>query len=462
MKIKALTAAFALGTIALTGCEETSTIGSSLVPDAVEIRIDSLFTVEGHTVDIGPMRPKTSVQLIGNISVPGYGTLSNTSVMQFLPATALDTANFTYENVDSMAVKFRYLAGDFLGDSIVPMQLSVYALTRQLPAGITSDFDPEGYYDPTPLSSLVYNSSTFGNDTAANKGYRELTLMLPQEMGPNIFRAFQEHPQYFASGTTFAENVLPGLFAKTTYGRGRLIRISETVMTMFLSKIATKTNADGTTSPDTIHVEHQYFMVTPEVECNNNVSIELDPSLEAMKDAGEALVVSPGVYQTEIRFPAPEIIAAYRNGGADRAVMNGLTMSIPVDSIENQFSIGPAPYLLMILKKDREAFFAGNKLPDNITSFYASYSSYERSYSFSGLRAYLTDLMSKENITEEDYTFDLVPVQVTFEKSGQDTYYSSATYVETAVLPFVEAPTMMRLRLNDAKIKFTYTLQSKK
>ena len=462
MKLKVLTAAIALGALALTGCEESSTIGSSLMATSVDINIDSVFTVTGHSEEIGPMRPKTSTQLIGNISVPGYGTLSTGNVMQFLPATALDTANFNYTNVDSMAVKFRYLAGDFIGDSIVPMQLTLYRLTKQLPAGITSDFDPTGYYESQPLGSVVYNTSTMDNSTEAAASYHELSVVLPHEMGPHMFKTFEEHPEYFADGATFAQNVFPGVYAATTYGRGRLVRMIETVMTMWLTKIEDTTDDDGNAKKDTTNVEHQYFMVTPEVESNNNITFKIDPKLEAMKEAGDALIVSPGVYKTEIRFPAPEIVSSFKKADNTMAIVNNLTMTIPADSIANDFQIGPAPYLLMVLKKDRDSFFANNKLPDNQTSFYAEYYATDNSYSFSNLRSYIIDMMSRDNLTEEDYTFELIPVMVNFEKSGQDTYYSTSTYVETSVLPYVEGPSMARLRLNDTKIKFTYTLQSKK
>ena len=462
MKLKVLFAGACIAAIALISCEETSTIGANLMADNVEIKIDSTFTVTGHSEDIGPMRPKTSMQLIGNVKIPGFGSLSSSTVMQFLPATVLDTANFSYENVDSMGVKFRYLRGDFLGDSIVPMQLTLYKLNRQLPAGITSDFDPSGYYDPQPVGNLVYNNSTLGNDSLGAISYREIEVRLPQNWGPDIFRTFEQHPAYFESGKSFAQNVLPGIYAQTTFGQGRLTRISETIMTMYLTRYKESTDDDGKTTIDTVHVEHQYFMVTPEVENSNTLKLELDPALVAMKDAGEALLVSPGGYQTEFRFPAPEVLAAYKATGSKQTVINSLSLAIPADSIKNDYGIGPCTYVLMVLKKDRDAFFAGNKLPDNVTSFYTGYNSATNQYLFSGLRSYIMDLASRESISEEDYTFDLIPVQVTFEQSGTDTYYSSSQMVETSVLPYIESPTMARLKLDQAQIKFTYTLQSKK
>ena len=113
-----------------TACDDsTSTIGSTLTGQNVEIKIDSSYQVSGHTVRVARIRPKTTEQLIGCIDIPAYGSLRTSNVMQFLPSTALDTANFTSENVDSLILTLRYGRGAFLGDSVAPMGISVYPLT---------------------------------------------------------------------------------------------------------------------------------------------------------------------------------------------------------------------------------------------------------------------------------------------------------------------------------------------
>lgn len=139
---------------AASACEDTtSNIGSSLVNDDVKIVIDSAFTANGRSVAIQSIRPKTVTQILGKIDVPEYGRLSSSVVSQFLPSTELDTANFVPSDVDSLILTLRYANGSFIGDSVAPMGVNVYALTKQLPAGIASDFDPEGYYNPSkPLA----------------------------------------------------------------------------------------------------------------------------------------------------------------------------------------------------------------------------------------------------------------------------------------------------------------------
>ena len=81
-----LTAAFTFG--ALVSCQnDSSQIGTSLTGDAVEIVIDSAYTVEGKTITVTSIRPKSAEQMIGQISVPAYGTLRSDVVAQFLPST---------------------------------------------------------------------------------------------------------------------------------------------------------------------------------------------------------------------------------------------------------------------------------------------------------------------------------------------------------------------------------------
>ena len=136
-------------------------------------------------------------------------------------------------------------------------------------------------------------------------------------------------------------------------------------------------------------------------------------------------------------------------------------MTIPCDSISNNASVTPPPYVLLVLKKDRDAFFRNNKLPDNKTSFYATYSA-GTGYSFGDMRSYLLDLIDKaqdgKEITEEDYTFCLVPVQVT-QEAIVSSYSYTTQYTVTDVQPYLISPVMGCVDLDKVKIKLTYTVQ---
>lgn len=455
--------AFIAAVVSFIACDDTaSPIGSSLSGQNTEIVIDSSFTLTGHSVAIDSIIPKTTLQVLGTIDIPAYGRLSSDFVAQFLPSTVLDTATFAVEHVDSLMLNLSYAGGAFIGDSVAPMGLTVYALEKQLPKNIASNFNPEGYYNKTPLASKIYNVSSL--DVALNKtntgitGHM-ITLRLPLELGRKLFSTFVENPAKYADGHIFSEDVFPGIYIKSTYGNGRITRISTCSMSMHMRKIYVP---EGETKPDTVSAEHVYYLVTPEVISNNNISYKMAPKLADMLSAGHTLMVAPLGAEVEFTFPAKEIMDKYRSESGKLSVINGLTMSIPVDTIENGFGITPPPFVLMVLKKDRKEFFAKNKLPDNVTSFYAIYNAETQSYSFVGMRAYITSLLEKKDdeITPDDYTFSLVPVQVNFENLAG--YYYSTSQTEAEVLPYLMSPVMADVRLDKAKIIFTYSLQTQK
>lgn len=443
-----------------TACDDTaSEIGTSIAGADVKIVVDSSFTASGKTVIVNTIRPKTSVQLIGRISVPEYGTLESDVVTQFLPSTELDTAEFTYENVDSIFLNLRYANSAFIGDSVAPMQLSVYPLTKQITSDITSSFNPDGYYNPTPLGTRTYNASTFKGKTTTSK---EIDVKLPVELGRRLFKAFEDNPSDYANGQIFARDVFPGLYLRSTYGSGRLTQVTVCAMTVYLRKIYTPA---GEEKPDTIDAEHLYYLTTPEVVSNNNIRYTMSDKLRDMIAQGHTMMIAPCGSEIEFTFPLQDIISAYR-GHKGIAVINGLSMSIPVDSIENRLGVTPPPYALMVLKKDRDEFFAKNKLTDNITSFYATYNSATATYDFSSMRSYITTMLEKDEITPEDYTFSLVPVNVSFEQlanSGSYYYYQTTTSeTESEIQPYATSPVMADVHIDKAKIKLTYSLQTQK
>lgn len=449
---------------AFSACDDAvSNIGASLSEDEVEIVIDSAFTLSGKSVPLEAIRPKTTTQMLGRIVMPSYGTMESSVVAQFLPSVQLDTANFGPENVDSIVLTLRYATDAIIGDSVAPMGLRVYALNKQLPPKLQSDFDPAGYYDPSaPMASAVFNATSMGVDSIAALNYRDIRFRLPQQLGRRLFQDFIDNPANYANGKVFANNVFPGIYLQNSYGSGRLTQVSRTYMSMYLRKI--EYNEDEK-KLDTISATHLYYMVTPEVQCNNNLSISLSSGISEKVEQGKTMMVAPLGYDIEFEFPAQKVINSFR--GIDKAsgVINSLTMSIPADSLENSDGVTAPPYALLVLKKDRESFFSENRLPDDVTSFYATYDSSNQRYYFGGLRAYIADLMEKETITPEDYTFCLIPVQVNFENTAGNNYYyygGTQSQVESEVLPYVLSPVVADVRLADAKIKLTYSLQTQK
>lgn len=445
----------AIAFAAATGCGDDGTIGSTLLEDEVQIIVDSSFTVTGSSVPMTNVQPRTLAELVGSINIPNFGSLSSNVVAQFVPAVALDTANFTAADIDSAFINFSYYPGGFIGDSIVPMGITVYPLTRQLPTELNTSFSPDGYYNPSSyLATTVYSPSTLDKPTESALSVRTVALRLPQDFARGLFNSFVENPENYSSGQIFTANVFPGIYVAGTYGSGRLMQFERTSITMNFTRYI-KNETTGKT--DTTVVEQEYYAVAPEVINNNNINLELNPDLKARIDGGEPMMVAPAGYNARVRFPAPEVMASYRAHGGLIAVLNTVSLEIPADTIATG-GLAPAPnYALLVLEKDLSEFFAQNKLPDNKTSFYAAYNSTRRSYTFGGLGTYISSLLESDTEpTEEDYTFCIVPVTINFEL---DMTSYQQNYIVSEVIPYVSGPAVAVLDLSKAKVKLTYSKQ---
>jgi len=110
----------------------------------------------------------------------------------------------------------------------------------------------------------------------------------------------------------------------------------------------------------------------------------------------------------------------------------------------------------MVKTSEKDEFFAQSKLPDNKTSFYATYDSTGKRYVFSNMRQYILDLIDAEEISDEDTAFTLCAINVTTEQSNS---YYNPTPTVTGITPYVAGPVAVKFLTDKAKIYFTYSTQ---
>ncbi|MDO4319573.1 MAG: DUF4270 family protein [Bacteroidales bacterium] len=460
MKHTLLSIVAAAALISGTACSDTSSIGNSLADETLTIVVDSAFTVTGATVENPVVASRTISQLIGSVDAPGFGKISSDFVAQFMPSAAIDTADFTIADIDSLTLFMQMQRGAFTGDSLVPMGLEVYRLKKDLPYPIYSDFDPAGYYESRPLCSAIYTASTKNEPDSVKKLSTIVTRMpMPVTLARELYQAYLDDPSVYSDPTRFADEVFKGIYVRSSYGSGRITDFTTTSMRLFYHK--TTYNTDSARY-ETKNYYGDYYAVAPEVIVNNNIKFDIAPELLDMAAAGEHIIAAPAGLEVDIRFPAPEILASYNKYKNDLRVLNTLTFTIPADSISNTYGIAPPPYLLMVLKNKKSEFFANNSINDDVTSFYAAYNESTRSYTFQLMRNYLLDLLKRDQITPDDYTFTLCPVQVYLEMPATGGYYGSDKMVVSSIVPYVSKPVMTKISLKDAKIKLTFSAQNNK
>lgn len=459
MNSKTAAALLAVAAICATGfsaCDDDTTdeIGSSLVQTESSVDICSDFTLEGKSVENNRVQSRTISQLIGKIDANGYGTLSSDFVTQLMPAATLDSMLTSAEEIDSLKLLMLYNKGSYVGDSIVPMGMEVYRLNRQLVAPIFSNFNPADYYNPSePIGSKIYGASDLSyNDTLSTSTYNALYVDLPRSLAVELFDLYKSNPSAYLSPTEFAK-YFPGLYVKSNYGSGRVTSFGATALELFYHYPTVNTAGNDTI----ISTSGVFYQATPEIISNNNINLAVDQSLKDRMNAGEQLLIAPAGYDVELTFPVREIIDYYNANRGVLSVLNTLTMSIPVETIANDYGIEPPEYILLVKKSEKTEFFEQNKITNGTTSFYAQLNTATGSYEFSSLRQYLIDCINKgEKLTADDYTFIITPVEVQTET--QSSYYQTTTTV-TAITPYITGPAMVRLRLDKATTTLTFSNQ---
>lgn len=436
-------------------------VGGGLVPGSVDIVIDSSFTLSGQSVVNSRVQSRTTTQLLGAIKADNYGILRSDYVVQMLPTNLIDTVGLSAADIDSVKLLLVFDKDGFVGDSLAPIGINLYSLDKLLPYPIYSNESAEGFYNPANLMGSAAFSAAGYDDSIAGSSYRFVYVPMPIQFGRDFFNKFVEDPQLFSDPERFTKEFFKGFYVKHAFGSGRVTRITDTRWLMYYHRTYEATDSNGVAYDSIVPQYGIYMAAAPEMVGNSNIKFQPSKSIEDSLALGQKLIVSPCGYDVELKFPVEDIIRSYRAGSGDLSVVNTLSFKLPARMIKNDQGIGMPANVLLVLSNEKDEFFAKNKLPDDVTSFYATYSASDSAYVFNDMRAYLMKMLEKETLTPDDYTFTVTPIALETETSSSSSYYyyytSSSSTTINAITPMVAMPSIVRLELDKAKIKLTYS-----
>lgn len=448
--------------------DDVSSLGGSLTTGEVSISVDSIVAdVEARSIYYDSFDGRNLIKLLGRINVPEYGSLDCSFVSQMLSAQKMNIPDsISVNDVDSIRMVLSVPRGSLTGDSLAPQQLTVYRLNRQLPAGISSDFDPKGYYDPSvPMGRRSYTLSNIAKGDSALKrdAYVRIPVMLPIEFGRELFNKYRQDNSIFAWPETFNQ-YFPGIYVEQNFGNGCVANVAKAEIFTYWHRMrqVSQMQPDSTYKPVDVLTRDSVCLLAsqPEVLSSNIMRYRVSEYLKGLVAAGRTVVTTPGGYVGAIELPVKQLLDAYNENASALQVVSDLRFELPASEIANDYGLTVAPNMLLIKKSEAKEFFEKNKVPDNLHSFQSGYDSEKRRYVFGSMRKYFLEVLEAQQKGEEigpEYSeFLLVPVSVSTETV--DGYNSSTTYV-TRCQPYLTRPTMTEIHADKSIITFTYSAQ---
>lgn len=483
------------GAVFLEACQsEVPTIGSELATNEVQIALDSLvwdgseqYLHRGdnkYPITCGKLSYSTefddaidtrsTTNLLGRISVPEYGDLNCSFVSRLMCTTSLAIPDsIPLEQIDSMKLILRVPRGELTGDSLAPQQLRVFRLTKSLPSDINNRFDPSGYYDTSkPIGSRSFTLSALGmSDSLYQKlSVIDIDIHMSKEMARETVEAYRnEATKNIFSWPQSFEEYFHGIYVEPSFGRGCIANISAFKFLIYYNyKVTEATTSSSGSQTSTVKKKTGavgVFESSPIVLNSNNVIYKPSDYLKNLVANNEALITTPGGYRVNLKFPGQELVEIFKRSQTNLAVVSDLSFSIPVEEIKNDYGLTPPPYLIMVKSSKLKEFMANNSLPNNKDSFNATYDPNSKRYTFYNMRQYIIDLINK-GYTADDLEFTIIPANLEFEdQSSSSSYYygygysTSSAKTLTKCTPYITKPTMCRLRMDEARTIFSYSIQ---
>ncbi len=412
-----------LGLAILGGCnDELSEVGSSIQPDGDKsfVYVDS-FQLSAKTVLMDSVYARTTSGLLGEIYDPLYGNIKSDYLCQFYCPE-----NYQFQNtplngvIDSMDLRIFY--SSWVGDSLTPMQVTVYPISTVPERNFYTNVDPEKYCDmQTVLGQKMYTAYDVTISDSVRNGLTSTTytpvvrVKLPTEIGQDFYNETVNNPGSFENQDAFNQ-YFPGLYITNTFGSGNLLTVYQTSFFIYY-----RYTVEGSAGQDSIVNGREQFNVTREViQLNHVANANLEPLL--LPDEKYTYMRTPAGVYTELTLPITEIKETVGS-----RFLNNLPLTLHAMPQENwDYAFEPPSYLLLLPTDSVKGFFEQNKVENNETAFLSGiYDSSTRTYTFGNISNLIKYQL--ENAPDEDLQVSVIPVS----RETQSDSYSGTEYTVT-------------------------------
>ncbi len=451
MMRKLIMAGVAMMVIAISSCDETTdSLGYSLTRDNDKfITMTDTFTISTRSIKADSVLSKGAYSYIGRLKDPETGAyitcdystqfclLENESSKLFCSKDSVISLNDAKEVIADSCV-LTLIVNAYQGDSLEAVKMTVHELAKPIEESGTyySNFDPlkKGYVRTDAnsihqsktftISDLTYSDSV-RYQRQSGKNYHRIKVCINspyskdnrnyENYGTYIMRQYYEHPEYFKNSKTFAHNICPGFYFETNDGLGVISEIRATQLSVYF-----RYTYDGV-----IYAGVKTFNSTEEVLQTTHISNNEQRINYLVDDDYCTYLKTPAGIFTEVTIPVNDIKLNHEN---DTLTSAKITFTRLNDYSDWSTVVLEEPLNLLMVERDSMyTFFEKNQVPDNITSYFASYNSRYKTYSFNNISNLVNKMYEKRNQSENWNKVVLIPVQLTTSSSASSTFSSSSS-----------------------------------
>ena len=386
--------------------DNTSNLGVEVMPDGdFTISTQTNYPVEITSLPVEKILARSSTAYLGKFTDPYTNTVFESDFLtqfycpenfRFPEKELLKDPN----NPEAKSVELNLYYSTYFGDSLAAQKLAVHELTQVLEADeyYYTNLDPTQYYDTTqpPLQEQTYTAidMVHGDSIYSTHGVHMLTIPLPKSFGDRLVKAYYENPEHFQNSEDFIRNVFKGFYLKHTQGDGSVLNINYVYLDIYFDYKVQSSSGNV----DSLVTAFTQFIATPEVVQENRFEMgNINELLEKGKAENVAYVLTPAGIFPEVPLPIEDISL---NDTINSAL---LTINRKNNLNESKYRMGMPQELLMVRKCDLESFFEDQKVPDNQSSYIASLSNGQ--YTYSNI-THLVNTLRRQRRDNPDYDND--------------------------------------------------------
>lgn len=436
MKTKITLFSVIFGLLYLVSCnDEIDSIGEGIQPDKDKITVfDMSINIKGETVKLDSIYAKSISGLLGKFNNPVYGSLKGGYASQYYPSEGFVLDSMISNEIDSVQLKILYF--DYVGDSLAPLEVSVFPLNKELTKDYYTNTNPSQFADmnniwgrKTYTARDLNISDSLNLANIKNNSYKVLSVSLPKEEGQRILEEYKKEGHgAFGSATEF-KKFFPGTYIESTFGNGCLLDVEKTSIYIYYQRKRKMESA--ATGNDTIVVGTDFAMldVTKEV-IQMNEYINTEDSKLLNPDPDKMYIKTPAGLFSKITIPLAEIVDSLGNRKFSNVQLE--LQAYPKEDTEyawdfpgtgKKIGISMAQSKLLLVEKDSlVSFFEQEKVADDASSYYSTLSS--SSYVFKNISTVVQNAIDKtKDGNYKDLELLLIPVSVPY-YIQTDAYYN--------------------------------------